>query len=255
MNNLAEVFARGKAFIPFITAGDPSLAMTEQLILSMEKAGADLIAIGLPFSDPIAEGTVIQKANARSLANGTTTNKIFTMLERLRNKTAVPLALKSYINPIFTYGTELFMQHCSQCQITAVIVPDLPFEEKKEIAAAAKKYGVTVISFITSASRERSSTITKEAEGFIYCVSSPGIKKEVTADLKEMIGLVKKSKDLPCVVGFDCLTPEQANKISKFADGIIVDSSIIKIIEEQGSDCLPPVTEYVRKIKTTCNSQ
>lgn len=257
MNKLAEVFAKGKAFIPFVTAGDPSLEMTEALILGMEKAGADLIEIGIPFSDPVAEGIVIQKASARSLANGTTTNKIFAMLERIREKTSVPLALMTYINPIFTYGTDLFMQHCFQCQIDAVIVPDLPFEEKGEIAAAARKYGVSVISLIAPTSRERISTIAKEAEGFVYCVSSlgvTGVRKEITTDLGEMIGLVKKAKDLPCAVGFGISTPEQASKIGKVADGVIVGSAIMKIIEKHGADCLQPVTEYVREMKTACNS-
>lgn len=252
MNRIEQVFANGKAFIPFITAGDPNVDVTERLVLEMAKAGADLIELGIPFSDPIAEGPVIQEADIRALAAGTTTDKIFDMVRRIRKKCDVPLAFMTYMNPVFTYGTERFLQNCRDAGIDAIIVPDVPFDEREELAPFCKKYGVTLISMIAPTSNERIRAIAKEAEGFIYVVSSlgvTGVREKITTDVGKMVRLVKEVKDIPCAIGFGISTPEQAREMAQHADGIIVGSAIVKIIAEYGEDCVPYVTDYVRRMK------
>ncbi len=252
MSRIEAAFKSGKAFIPFVTAGDPDLATTEQLVLAMADAGADLVEIGIPFSDPVAEGPVIQRADARALASGTTTDKIFDMVQRLRKKTDVPLAFMTYVNPIFVYGAERFMQNCRNVGIDAIIVPDLPFEEKAELADVCRASGVALISLIAPTSNERIAMIAREAEGFVYVVSSlgvTGVRSEIVTDLGEMIRVVKSVRDIPCAVGFGISTPEQAKKIAADADGVIVGSAIVKIVEESGVQSIKPVADYVRAMK------
>lgn len=252
MNKVQKAFANGKAFIPFVTAGDPSLEITEQLVIKMAEEGADLIELGIPFSDPIAEGLVIQRADERALAGGATTDKIFDMVRRIRKVCSVPLAFMTYINPIFTYGTEKFMKNCREAGIDAVIVPDVPFEEKEELMPYCSKYSVDLISLIAPTSHERIRMIASEAQGFVYCVSSmgvTGVRQEISSDVDEMVRLVKEVKNIPCAIGFGISTPEQAAKMVQFADGAIVGSAIVKIVEQYGADCVPHVTEYVRRMK------
>ncbi len=251
MSRIERAFANGKAFIPFITAGDPSLDLTEELVLGMAAAGADLIELGIPFSDPIAEGVVIQRADERALRAGTTTDKIFAMAERVRAKCDVPLAFMTYVNPIFTYGTEKFMQKCQAAGIDAVIVPDLPFEEKGELQPYCNRVGIALISLIAPTSQERISMIAAEAQGFVYCVSSmgvTGVRSQISTDAMEMVKMVKEVKDIPCAIGFGISTPEQAGQMASGADGVIVGSAIVKIVEQYGHDCLPYVIEYVRSM-------
>lgn len=251
MNKLQQAFLNGKAFIPFITAGDPTLDVTEQLVLQMAEAGADLIELGIPFSDPIAEGPVIQEADIRALSAGTTTDKIFDMMRRIRETCNVPIAFMTYINPIYTYGTERFMKNCQEVGVDAVIVPDVPFEEKEELAPYCKKYDVTLISMIAPTSNNRIQTIAREAEGFIYCVSSlgvTGVRSEFSNNIESMIKLVKEVKDIPCAIGFGISTPEQAKQMAQFSDGVIVGSAIVKIIAQYGEDCVPHVVEYVNSM-------
>ena len=251
MNKLKKVFANGKAFIPFITAGDPTLEITRQLVVEMAEAGADLIELGVPFSDPVAEGPVIQAADNRALSAGTTTDKIFVMVRRIRETCQVPIALMTYINPIFTYGTERFMKNCREADIAAVIVPDMPFEEKDEFKPFCLKYDMTLIPMIAPTSHNRIRMIASEAEGFIYCVSSmgvTGVRQEIGNSVPDMIKLVKEVKDIPCAIGFGISTPEQAAKMAAVADGVIVGSAIVKIVEQYGSECVPHVTEYVRRM-------
>jgi len=248
MNRIERAFGSGKAFIPFITAGDPSLAVTEELVLSMAAAGADLIELGIPFSDPIAEGEVIQRADERALSAGTTTDRIFDMVERLRHKCDVPLAFMTYVNPVFTYGTERFMQRCQAAGIDALIVPDLPFEEKGEILADCQRYGVALISLIAPTSHDRIRMIASEAQGFVYCVSSmgvTGVRAEIGSQVGEMVRMVKQDRDIPCAIGFGVSTAEQARQLVQLADGVIVGSAIVRIIEQYGQDCVPPVVNYV----------
>ena len=252
MSRVTDVFSKGKAFIPFITAGDPHLSVTEELIPAMAKAGADLIEIGIPFSDPVAEGIVIQEADARALLAGTTTDKIFESVKRIRMKTSVPLAFMTYLNPIFVYGSERFIKNAAECGIDALIVPDMPIEEKEELKPYCNQYGIDLISLIAPTSKERIKTIAAEAEGFVYCVSSmgvTGVRKEITTNLGDMISLVKETKNIPCAIGFGISTPEQAAEMSQYADGVIVGSAIVKLAARYGADCIEPICSYVREMK------
>ena len=252
MTDIRAAFADGKAFIPFITAGDPDLETTEKLLIGMSESGADIIEIGIPFSDPIAEGVVIQEADLRALASGTTTDKIFDMVKRIRPQIKCALAVMTYMNPIFVYGTDRFMAKCRECGIAAVIVPDTPFEEKAELSSACDSNGVELVSLIAPTSHDRIKTIAKEAQGFVYCVSSlgvTGVRKEITTDIGEMVRLVKSVSDIPCAIGFGISTPEQAKKMAECADGVIVGSAIVKIVAKYGREAVEPVCEYVKTMK------
>lgn len=252
MNRIECVFQSKKAFIPFITAGDPSLEVTKQLVIKMAEAGADLIELGIPFSDPVAEGPVIQGADCRALSAGTTTDKIFDMVQDIRKFCTIPIAFMTYVNPIFTYGTNKFMENCKNTGIDALIVPDVPFEEKEELKPFCDAAGITLISMIAPTSEDRIRMIAREAEGFIYCVSSmgvTGVRNELGNSVKDMILSVKKVKNIPCAVGFGIQTPEQAKAMAVISDGVIVGSAIVKIVEQYGVDCIPYVEDYVRKMK------
>jgi tryptophan synthase alpha chain len=252
MNRIDKVFQDKKAFIPFVTAGDPSLEITEQLVHGMSKAGADLIELGIPFSDPVAEGPVIQDADYRALAAGTTTDKIFDMVTGIRATNQIPIAFMTYVNPIYAYGTERFLDRCKKAGVDALIVPDVPYEEKEELLPYCKKYGVALVSMIAPTSKERIRMIAQEAEGFIYCVSSmgvTGVRNELGTKVEEMIRLVKEVKDIPCAVGFGISTPEQAAKMAEISDGVIVGSAIVKIVAQYKKDCVPHVEAYVRSMK------
>lgn len=252
MSKISEAFKDTKAFIPFITGGDPSLEITEQLLYAMEEAGADIIEIGIPFSDPIAEGPVIQAANERALAAGCTTDRLFETVKKAREKVQVPMVFLTYLNPIFTYGKERFMERCRECGIQGVIVPDMPFEEKGELREVCREYGVEIISLIAPTSHERITAIAKEAEGYIYCVSSLGVTgmwKEISTDIQGMVDKVRQATKVPCAVGFGISTPEQAQKMAAVSDGVIVGSRIVKIVEEYGEKAVPYVKEYVGNMK------
>lgn len=252
MSKITDAFKNGKAFIPFITAGDPSLDVTEQIILEIDKSGADIIEVGIPFSDPVAEGIVIQEADLRALSAGTTTDKIFDMLKNIKDKVNCAITIMTYINPIYAYGTEKFLSNCKECGVSAIIVPDIPFEEKDVLKPACDKYGVDFVSFVAPTSHDRIKMIAKEAEGFVYCVSSlgvTGVREEIRTDISEMISLVKSVKDIPCAIGFGISTPEQAQEMASCADGVIVGSAIVKICAKYGKDCVPYVAEYVKSMK------
>ena len=252
MSNIASAFAHGKAFIPFVTCGDPSLDITEQLVYAMAQNGADLIELGIPFSDPTAEGPVIQAANARALAGGVTTDKIFDMVRRIRQKTAVPLAFMTYANVVFSYGAEKFIRTAAELGMDGLILPDLPFEEKDEFDPLCKQYGLDLISLIAPTSHERIRMIARDASGFVYCVSSlgvTGVRSQITTDIGAMVQLVKAEKDIPCAVGFGISTPAQARQMAALADGAIVGSAIVKLCAQYGADCVPHVAEYVRQMK------
>lgn len=256
MSKLQQVFSKGKAFIPFITAGDPSLEVTERLVFQMAEAGADLIELGIPFSDPIAEGPVIQAASERALAAGVTTDKILAMVGRIRKSCQVPLALMTYVNPIFTYGIERFLKKCQAVGIAAVVVPDVPFEERKELLPFCSACGVDLISMIAPTSNRRIRMIASEAQGFIYCVSSlgvTGVRHKIGSIAEQMIKQVKEVKEIPCAIGFGVSQPEQAKQLARFADGVIVGSAIVKIIGRYGAGCVPHVVEYVHSMKNSIN--
>lgn len=252
MSKIKNAFAKGKAFIPFITCGDPSLEISEQLVYAMEEAGADLIELGIPFSDPTAEGPVIEEADIRALANGVTTDKVFDMVRRIRQKTDIPLVFMTYANVVYSYGSEKFINTAAAIGMDGLILPDLPFEEKEEFEPYCKAAGLDLVSLIAPTSHERIRMIAREAAGFVYCVSSlgvTGVRSEITTDIGAMIELVKAEKDIPCAVGFGISTPEQAAKMADTADGVIVGSAIVKLCAEHGQDCVPVVEEYVRSMK------
>lgn len=252
MNRIQKVFEHKKAFIPFITAGDPSLEVTERLVPAMAQAGADMIEIGIPFSDPVAEGIVIQEADMRALASGATTDKIFDSVKRIRQKTDVPLAFMTYINPVFAYGADRFMERAAECGIDALIVPDMPYEERQELLPACKKHGLVLIYLAAPTSKERVQAIARETQGFVYCVSSlgvTGVRASITTDIGKMVRMVKQEKEVPCAIGFGISTPQQAGAMAAQADGVIVGSAIVKIIAKYGADCVEPVCAYVREMK------
>ena len=251
-NKISKVFKDNKAFVAFLTAGDPSMDKTEEFILALERAGADLVEIGIPFSDPIAEGPVIQEANERALSAGATTDKLFAMVKRIRQKTEMPLVFLTYINPIFVYGIERFFKACQESGINGVIVPDLPYEEKGEILGIATSYEVDVITLIAPTSKDRIQMLAKEATGFIYLVSSlgvTGVRSEIKTDLKTIIADIRQVSETPIAVGFGISTPEQAKVISGTADGVIVGSAIVKIIAEYGENAGEILFDYVKSMK------
>lgn len=252
MIKIKDAFNEKKAFIPFITGGDPDLETTGKLLLAMQEAGADLIEIGVPFSDPVAEGPVIQEADDRALKGGCTTDGLFDLVTSLKDKLTVPVVFMTYINPVFSYGTDRFLDRCNEAGICGIIVPDVPFEEKDEIAVSCKEHGIELVSMIAPTSMDRIRSIAKEAEGFLYCVSSlgvTGVRQEITTDVASMVKTAKEVSDIPCAVGFGISTPEQAEKMAKVSDGAITGSAIVRIIAEHGRDCVPYVTDYVRSMK------
>ena len=252
MSRIQEAFNGHKAFIPFLTCGDPDLGTTEQLVLAMDAAGADIIELGIPFSDPTAEGPVIMAASERALKGGTTLDKIFDMINRIQPKVHAALAMMTYANVVFSYGTEKCLGNARDAGVSALILPDVPFEEKSEFAPACRAHGIDFISLVAPTSAERIQTIAKEAEGFVYCVSSLGVtgmRSEITTDVGEMVRRIREVTDIPAAVGFGISTPQQAADMAKKADGVIVGSAIVKLIAQHGRDAVKPVQEYVRAMK------
>ena len=252
MSNIAKAFAEGKAFIPFVTCGDPDLETTAKVVRAMAEAGADLIELGIPFSDPTAEGPVIQAANVRALASGTTTDKIFDMVRELRKDVTVPMVFMTYANVVFSYGSEKFISSCADIGIDGLILPDVPYEEKEEFDPICKRYGLDLISLVAPTSEDRIAKVAGEASGFVYVVSSlgvTGVRSEITTDIGAMVKLIRSSSDLPCAVGFGISTPEQAKKMAAISDGAIVGSAIVKLLEKYGTDSPAYVGEYVRSMK------
>lgn len=252
MSKIANAFKNGKAFIPFITCGDPDLETTNKVIHAMVDAGADLIELGIPFSDPTAEGPVIQEANVRALSGGVTTDKIFDLVKELRKDITIPMVFMTYANVVYSYGTEKFVSICQEIGIDGLILPDVPFEEKEEFDRLCKQYGLDMISLIAPTSENRIAMIAREASGFIYVVSSLGVtgtRTEITTDIGAMVELVKKNTDVPCAVGFGISTPVQAKDMASKSDGAIVGSAIIKLLAKYGKDAAGPVGEYVKSMK------
>jgi tryptophan synthase alpha chain len=252
MSKIPDAFQNKKALIGFVTAGDPSIEKSEEYILELVRGGADLIEIGIPFSDPTAEGKVIQAANVRALRSGTTTEKVFRLVESLRRKTDIPLVFLTYLNPVFNAGYERFFARCAALSVDGIIIPDLPFEEKGEIKEVAARFGTDIISMISPTSDERIQKIASEATGFIYIVSSmgvTGVRSEINTDLSSMISKIRRVSDLPAAVGFGISTPEQARQIAMTADGVIVGSAIVRIIEQYGDHAALPLFEYCKKMK------
>lgn len=249
---IKNAFKNGKAFIPFVTCGDPDLETTEQIVYAMVEAGADLIELGIPFSDPTAEGPVIQGANIRALANHVTTNDVFDLVRKLRKTVTIPMVFMTYANVVFSYGSEKFISICKEIGIDGLILPDIPYEEKDEFDGICKKYDLDLVSMIAPTSHDRISMIAKEANGFIYCVSSLGVtgtRSKITTDIGAMTKLVKAATDTPCAIGFGISTPEQAKEMAAHADGVIVGSAIVKLCAKYGRDCVPYIKDYVASMK------
>ncbi len=257
MSKIKNAFENGKAFIAFITCGDPDLKTTATAVRAAVENGADLIELGIPFSDPTAEGPVIQGANLRALKGGVTTDQIFNFVRELRGDTTspmanVPMVFMTYVNVVFSYGAEKFISTCQEVGIDGLILPDLPFEEKEEFQPLCTKYGVDLISLIAPTSENRIAMIAREAEGFLYIVSSLGVtgtRSEIKTDLSSIMAVVRQNTDIPCAIGFGISTPEQAKKMAELSDGAIVGSAIVKLLEKYGKDAPGYIGEYVKSMK------
>ena len=253
MSNIKKAFENGKAFIAFITCGDPDLETTEKAVCAAVENGADLIELGIPFSDPTAEGPVIQGANLRALTGGITTDRIFAFVKELRRKVKVPMVFMTYANVVFSYGAERFLSRCKEVEIDGLILPDLPFEEKEEFLPFCHKYGVELVSLIAPTSENRIAMIAREAEGFLYIVYSlgvTGVRSEIKTDLASMVRVVRENTKLPCAIGFGISTPEQAKRMADLSDGAIVGSAIIRLLEQYGKDAPKYIGEYVKQMKS-----
>lgn len=252
MSKIGKAFENGKAFIAFLTCGDPDLETTAACVRAAVENGADLIELGIPFSDPTAEGPVIQGANLRALTGGVTTDRVFDLVRELRKDVQTPMAFMTYANVIFSYGAERFLSTCREIGMDGLILPDLPYEEKEEFLPLCHTYGVDLVSLVAPTSENRIAMIAKEAEGFLYVVSSLGVtgtRSEITTDLKSIVEVIRQNTDIPCAIGFGISTPEQAAKMAGLSDGAIVGSAIVKIIEKYGKDAPLHVGEYVRGMK------
>ena len=254
MSNIAQAFAHGKAFIPFVTCGDPDLETTGKIVRAMAENGADLIELGIPFSDPTAEGPVIQEANIRALSGGVTTDRIFDFVRSLRQDVSIPMVFMTYANVVYSYGAERFLTTCAEIGIDGIILPDIPFEEKEEFQPICDRTGVELISMIAPTSENRIAMIAKEARGFLYVVSSlgvTGVRSAISTDIGAMVRLIRENTDIPCAVGFGISTPEQAKKMAALSDGAIVGSAIVKLIARYGRNAAGPVGDYVRSMKSS----
>jgi tryptophan synthase alpha chain len=252
MNKISQAFENGKAFIGFVTAGDPNLAVSKEILISMAKGGCDLIEVGIPFSDPIAEGPVIQNANIRALKHSVTTDDVFALVKDVRREIDTPMVFMTYLNVLFKYGYDRFLRNAKDCGVCGVIIPDMPYEEKGELQSVAKNYGIEVVSLIAPTSEDRIKTIASDAEGFVYVVSSlgvTGVRSEIQTDLDTITKSVKSVTDIPVAIGFGINTPEQAKKYSDIADGVIVGSAIVKLIEQYAEDAPQKVYDYVKSMK------
>lgn len=252
MSNIKEAFRNKKALLPFITCGDPDLATTAACVRAAVENGADLIELGIPFSDPTAEGPVIQGANCRALKGGVTTDQIFDLVRGIRADVKVPMVFMTYANVVFSYGIERFIFTCREIGIDGLILPDLPYEEKEEFAPLSRQYGVDLISLVAPTSENRIAMIAGEAEGFLYIVSSLGVtgmRSEIKTDLASIVKVVRQNTDIPCAIGFGISTPEQAKKMADISDGAIVGSAIVRLLERYGKDAPKYVGAYVRTMK------
>lgn len=252
MSRIKSAFENGKAFIAFITCGDPDLETTAAAVRAAAENGADLIELGIPFSDPTAEGPVIQDANIRALSGGVTTDKIFDLVRELRQDVQTPFVFMTYANLIFSYGTERFLSACQDIGIDGLILPDLPFEEKDEFLPACREYGVDLISLVAPTSADRIAMIAREADGFLYIVSSlgvTGVRNEIKTDLSSIVSVIRQNTSLPCAIGFGISTPEQGRAMAAVSDGAIVGSAIIKLLEKYGKDAPAHIGKYVRVMK------
>ena len=252
MSKIRHAFENGKAFIAFITCGDPDLETTASAVRAAVENGADLIELGIPFSDPTAEGPVIQGANIRALSGGITTDQIFAFVRELREDVKVPMVFMTYANVVFSYGAKRFISICRDIGMDGLILPDLPFEEKEEFLPVCQECGIDLISLVAPTSENRIAMIAREAQGFLYIVSSLGVtgtRSEITTDLDSIIRVVRQNTEIPCAVGFGISTPRQARQMADISDGIIVGSAIVKLLEKYGRKAPVHIGEYVKSMK------
>ena len=255
MSKIRSAFEKGKAFIPFITCGDPDTETTYRTVLAAVENGADLIELGIPFSDPTAEGPVIQGANIRALAGGITTEKVFDLVRKIRKDVTIPLVFMTYANVVFSYSSDRFIKTCSEIGIDGLIIPDIPYEEKEEFEPYCEKYDVDLISMVAPTSEERVAMIAKEAKGFIYIVSSMGVtgmRSSISGGLTDVVSKIREVTDVPCAIGFGISNPSQASEMAKIADGVIVGSAIVKILEEKGTEAPSAIGAFVKEMKDAC---
>ncbi len=252
MSRIKDAFTDKKAFIAFLTAGDPDYETSLANFRAVIEAGADLIEIGIPFSDPIAEGPVIQEADIRALSSGMTTDRVFELAAELRRDYDIPMVFMTYANPVYHYGADVFFEKAAAAGVDGIIIPDCPFEERGEFAETAERHGIDLISMIAPTSEDRIKTIASDTKGFIYVVSSlgvTGVRNEITTDLSSILALIKEATDTPAAIGFGISKPEQAERMSKLADGVIVGSAMVRIVAEYGKDAPKHLAEYVKSMK------
>lgn len=250
MSKISEAFSNKKAFVGFLTAGDPSLDKTEEFILKMQEAGASVVEIGVPFSDPIAETPVVQEANVRALSaeGGCTTDMIFDMLAKVKDKLTIPVVLMTYLNPVFKYGYEAFMKKCDETGVSGIIIPDMPYDEREEILPMADKYGVDIISLVAPASKSRIRMIAGDAKGYIYVLPSLDAadgRKDVVTDISDIVAQIRKVTDTPVVLEIGVDYPEA--EYETIADGFVVENAIVNLIAKHGNDAAQPIYDYVKK--------
>jgi len=253
MNKISDAFRNKKAFVAYLMAGDPDLATSAEYILAAQEAGADLIEVGIPFSDPVAEGEAIEAAGMRALRAGTRLDGVFDMVASIQKQMHIPMVFMTYLNPVYVYGYERFFARCAAIGVCGIIIPDMPFEEQGEAKNVAKKYGVEVITLIAPTSAQRIKEVAGHAEGFIYLVSSmgvTGVRSEITTNLSAIVAEIRKSSDIPVAVGFGISTPEQAAQYAAIADGVIVGSAMAGIIAREGKNAHQSLREYIRAMKS-----
>ena len=246
MSKLQKAFAERKAVMAFVTCGDPDLAITEQVIRNAVAAGANIIELNIPFSDPTAVDPVIQQANIRALKTGITTDDVFRFVKKLRVDLDVPMVVSSYANVVFSYGAERFAAACAEADIAGIIVPDLPYEEREEFLAPCRAHGVALICMVAVTSRERVRTIAQEAEGFLYIMACPGTREQ---ELTELLALIRENTDTPCLI---CLTGTEECRMETVAartDGVAVDVPIVELVEQYGSKAPTAVGIFISRLK------
>lgn len=265
MNRIEKKFAqlqgeKQKGLITYITAGDPNLETTKDLVITMAKAGADIIELGIPHSDPVADGPVIQQASNRALASGTTLAGIFETVNKIRQETEVPLVLMTYVNPILQYGIERFMIKAREVGVDGLIIPDLPLEEMDLVRPAVLDQGLCLIPLVAPTSTpDRICQADKLGTGFIYCVSLTGVtgvRNSISKNIPDFMEQVRQNSRLPLAIGFGISGPEQASQMACFSDAVIVGSAIVKLVEEGAStDCLQQVATFVQQLKAAIGTR
>ncbi|OCN06289.1 tryptophan synthase subunit alpha [Erysipelotrichaceae bacterium MTC7] len=251
MSRIAQAFADKKAFIGFITGGDGGIQASVDNILAMERAGASLVEIGIPFSDPVAEGPIIQQANIRALDKDIKTEDMFTIVEQVRKVSQIALVFLTYANPVYAYGYDRFFARCKQVGVDGIIIPDIPFEESEEIASYCERYGVDQILLVSPTSKQRIQAVAKKSRGFVYLVSSLGVtgtRDNITTDLDTIIKQIKQVTSVPVAIGFGIHAKQQVHDYAKIADGVIVGSAIVKLCEQHPVGANQAIYEYVNDL-------